>query len=248
MPNPSTAAEGVRLQKVIAQAGLASRREAEEMIADGRVEVNGQLVTEQGRRVDPVVDVIRLDGSRIPPQRNHVYLALNKPRGVVSTMEDPQGRLTLTDFLPRKSGRLFHVGRLDTPTEGLIVLTNDGDFAQRLSHPSFEIDKQYMVEVEGEVENAVLKRLTRGVVLDDGPIKPDKIRLVSRSGAKALIEVTIHSGRNRIVRRMFEAVGLPIRRLARTRIGPIRLGNLPSGETRELTSNEIGALLDRAGL
>jgi len=240
--------EGVRLQKVIAQAGLASRRQAEEMISDGRVEVNGRLVTELGTRVDPETDVVRVDGSRIPPQRHHVYLALNKPRGVVSTMDDPQGRPTLADYLPRKSGRLFHVGRLDIDTEGLIILTNDGDFAQRLSHPSFEIDKTYMVETEGVMDNASLKRLEKGIMLEDGYIRPDKVKLISRSGSKTLVELTLHSGRNRIVRRMMDALGYPAQRLARLRIGPIKLGNLPSGSTRELTSAEIGALYDRAGM
>ena len=240
--------EKIRLQKVIAAAGLASRRQAEEMIADGRVEVNGHLVTELGTRVDPAEDVIRVDGSRIPPQRHHVYLALNKPRGVVSTMEDPQGRPTLKEYLPRKAGRLFHVGRLDIDTEGLIILTNDGDFAQRLSHPSFEIDKVYMAEVEGSMDNTDLRKLEKGIHLEDGFIKPDKVKLVSRTPTKTLLEITLHSGRNRVVRRMLEAVGYPVQRLARLRVGPIRLGNLPSGQTRELTSQEIGALYDRAGM
>ncbi|MCL1922716.1 MAG: rRNA pseudouridine synthase [Propionibacteriaceae bacterium] len=238
--------EGIRLQKVIAGAGLASRRVAEEMIVDGRIEVNGRVVTELGTRVDPEVDVIRLDGSRIPTQRHRVYLALNKPTGVISTMDDPQGRPTLTDFLPRKSSRLFHVGRLDVDTEGLIILTNDGDFAQRLSHPSFEIDKVYMAEVEGSMSNQDLKSLDKGVYLDDGFIKPDKVKLVSRSGPKTLVEITIHSGRNRVVRRMLEAVGYPVVRLARTKVGPIQLGKLPSGQTRELSVEETGKLLDSA--
>ncbi len=245
---PEESTQGVRLQKVIAAAGLASRREAENMIVEGRVEVNGRAVTELGTRVDPEHDLIRVDGSRLPPARHHVYLALNKPRGVVSTLDDPEGRPTLVSFLPRKAGRLFHVGRLDVDTEGLIVLTNDGDFAQHLSHPSFEIDKAYLVEVEGAMENPTLKRLSRGLELEDGFIKPDKVKVVSRTAGKTLLEITLHSGRNRVVRRMMEALGHPVKRLARIRIGPIRLGNLPSGETRELTNQEIGALLDRAGL
>lgn len=240
--------EGVRLQKVIAAAGLASRRAAEEMIVDARVEVNGRIVTELGTRVDPERDIIRLDGARIPPQRHHVYLALNKPRGVVSTLDDPQDRPTLVDYIPKKAGRLFHVGRLDTATEGLMILTNDGDFAQRLSHPSFEIDKTYMAEVEGVVENAALRRLEKGIVLEDGFIKPDKVKVVSRGQDKTLLELTLHSGRNRVVRRMLDAIAHPVRRLARTRIGPIYLGNLPTGEVRELTSKEVGALFDRAEL
>jgi len=246
MPDQPT--DEVRLQKVLAAAGLASRRQAEEMIRDGRVEVNGQLVTELGTKVDPERDHIRLDGARIPPQRHRVYLALNKPRGVVSTMDDPEGRPTLAAYLPRKAGRLFHVGRLDIETEGLIIITNDGDFAQRLSHPSFEIDKLYLVEVAGVVDTAALHTLTRGVTLEDGFIRPDKVKVVSRTGGKTLLEVTLHSGRNRVVRRLMEAVGFPVRRLARLRVGPIRLGNLPSGETRELTSAEVGALFDQAGL
>jgi 23S rRNA pseudouridine2605 synthase len=161
-------------------------------------------------------------------------------------MDDPQGRPTLTDFLPRKSSRLFHVGRLDVDTEGLIILTNDGDFAQRLSHPSFEIDKVYMAEVEGSMSNQDLKSLDKGVYLDDGFIKPDKVKLVSRSGPKTLVEITIHSGRNRVVRRMLEAVGYPVVRLARTKVGPIQLGKLPSGQTRELSVEETGRLLDSA--
>jgi len=248
MPYSDFDDEGVRLQKVIAAAGLASRRQAEEMIASGRVEVNGHLVTELGTRVNPETDVVRVDGSRIPPQRNHVYLALNKPRGVISTMEDPQGRPTLAEFLPRKAGRLFHVGRLDAETEGLIILTNDGDFAQRLSHPSFEIDKAYMVEVEGVMDNQALKKLEKGVYLEDGFIRPDKVKLISRSSNKTLVELTLHSGRNRVVRRMMDSLGFPVQRLARLRVGPIRLGNLSSGQTRELTSTEIGALYDRAGM
>ncbi|MCL2784213.1 MAG: rRNA pseudouridine synthase [Propionibacteriaceae bacterium] len=238
----------IRLQKVIAAAGLASRREAEEMIVDGRVEVNGHLVTELGTRVDPDRDVVRLDGARIPPQRNHLYFALNKPVGVISTLDDPQGRASLKDYLPRKAGRLFHVGRLDADTEGLIILTNDGDFAQRLSHPSFEIDKMYLVEVEGVMDNQALKRLEKGVNLEDGFIRPDKVKLVSRTSTKTLIEITLHSGRNRVVRRMMEALGFPIARLARLRVGPIRLGNLPSGQIRELSVSEVGSLYDRAGI
>lgn len=240
--------EGVRLQKVLAAAGLASRRGAEQLIEEGRVEVNGQLVTEQGRRVDPERDHIRVDGSRIPPARHHAYLVLNKPRGVVSTMDDPEGRPTLADYLPRRKDRLFHVGRLDTDTEGLIILTNDGDFAHRLAHPSYEVQKTYQVQVAGGMDNRTLKRLEKGVTLDDGPVKPDKVKLVARTDKKTLLEVTLHEGRNRIVRRMLDAVGHPVDRLARTRIGPVRLGVLPVGEVRELTREELGSLLDLVGM
>lgn len=246
--NDGETTQGIRLQKVLAQAGVASRRGAEILIDEGRVEVNGTIVTEQGVRVDPASDTIRVDGSRIPPARRHVYLVLNKPRGYVSTMDDPEGRPTLTDLLARRKERLFHVGRLDTDTEGLIVCTNDGEFAHRLAHPSWEVKKTYVAEVEGVMDNATLRRLEKGLRLEDGPIKPDKIKLIQRGGERTLVEVTIHEGRNRIVRRMFDAIGHPVRRLGRTQIGPIRLGTLPLGEYRELTRDELGQLYDLIGL
>ncbi|MDO5083428.1 rRNA pseudouridine synthase [Arachnia propionica] len=236
--------EGIRLQKVLAQAGIASRRASEILIDEGRVEVNGKVVTEQGRRVDPERDTIRVDGARIPPPRRHRYLVLNKPRGVVSTMEDPEGRRTLADLLPRRSERLFHVGRLDTETEGLILLTNDGEFANRMAHPRYEVPKTYLAEVAGLVEPRTLRRLEKGLRLDDGPVRPDKVKLVSRSESRSLLSITLHEGRNRIVRRMMDAVGHPVDRLARTGIGPVRLGQLTIGTSRELTREELGALLD----
>lgn len=236
--------EGIRLQKVLASAGVASRRASELLIDEGRVEVNGQVVTEQGRRVNPDRDQIRVDGSRIPPPRRHQYLVLNKPRGVVSTMDDPEGRPTLSEYLPRTAERLFHVGRLDTDTEGIILLTNDGEFAHRLAHPSYEVPKTYFVQAAGVMDNHAVKRLSKGVRLDDGPVKPDKVKLVSRGQDRTLLEITIHSGRNRVVRRMMDTVGHPVDRLGRTMIGPVRLGNLPVGEVRDLTREELGALLD----
>ncbi len=236
--------EGIRLQKVLAAAGIASRRASENLIHEGRVEVNGRVVTEQGLRVDPERDTIRVDGSRIPPPRHHKYLVLNKPRGVVSTMEDPEGRPTLSDYLPRTKERLFHVGRLDTDTEGLIILTNDGELAHRLAHPSYEVPKTYLAEVAGSLDNKTLRRLEKGVTLDDGPVRPDKIKLVSRTDRRSLVNITLHEGRNRVVRRLMDAVGHPVDRLARIAIGPIRLGQLPVGETREVTRDELGALLD----
>jgi len=234
------------LQKVLAQAGVASRRASEELIAAGRVEINGKVVTEQGMRVDPERDTIRVDGSRIPPPRRHLYLVLNKPRGVVSTMDDPHGRPTLEQYVPRHQ-RLFHVGRLDTDTEGLLFLTNDGDFANKLAHPSHEVPKTYLVEVEGLLDNKTLRRLEKGLTLEDGPIKPDKVKLVTRAESRSMVQITLHSGRNRIVRRMFDSVGHPVRRLSRISIGPVRLGQLATGETRELTREELGALLDVIG-
>ncbi len=241
--------EGIRLQKVLAQAGIASRRAAEIMIEEGRIEVNGKLVTEQGRRVDPERDVIRVDGSRIPPPRRHVYAVLNKPRGVVSTMDDPEGRPTVADHLGKYAReRLFHVGRLDTDTEGMLLLTNDGDFAQRMMHPSYELTKTYVAEVEGFVQNATLKRIGKGIKLEDGWVNPDEVKLGIRTEQRTMVTLVIHEGRNRIVRRLFDAVGHPVRTLARTQIGPVRMGQLASGELRDLTRDELGALLDAVKL
>lgn len=240
----ATEPEGTRLQKVLAAAGIASRRASEILIDERRVEVNGKVVTEQGRRVDPERDTIRVDGARIPPPRRHLYVLLNKPRGVVSTLEDPEGRPTLSDYLPRTKERLFHVGRLDTDTEGLIILTNDGDFAHKLAHPSYEIPKTYLAEVAGNVENRTIKRLEKGITLEDGPVKPDRVSLKTRGDGRSLLTITLHEGRNRIVRRMMDSVGHPVDRLARVAIGPVRLGSLKVGTTREITREELGSLLD----
>lgn len=240
--------EGVRLQKVLAQAGVASRRNAEILIEQGRVEVDGQVVTEFGRRVDPAVSVIRVDGERIPPTSAHVYLVLNKPRGVVSTMSDPQGRRCLADFVEERPERLFHIGRLDTDTEGLLLLTNHGEFAHRLAHPSYEVSKTYVAEVDGNVKPAVLRNLLDGVALDDGPAQADTVKVISSIRGRTLIQISLHEGRNRIVRRMFDAVGHPVKRLTRTAIGPVRRGNLHTGELRELDQKELGQLLDLVDL
>ena len=255
-------AEGVRLQKVLAAAGIASRRACEVLISEGRVEVNSEIVVEQGRRVDPERDVIRVDGARIPPPQRHRYLVLNKPRGVVATMHDPEGRRTVADLLVEPSGRrtastgsarkvknerLFHVGRLDTDTEGLLILTNDGDFAHRLAHPSYQVPKTYIAEVAGLVGEQTLSRLRRGITLEDGPVRPSSVKIVTTAGDKTLLKITIQEGRNRIVRRTMEAVGHPVRRLSRIAIGPVRLGNLKVGEYRDLTREELGGLLDLTG-
>jgi len=241
---------GVRLQKVLAQAGIASRRACEVLISEGRVEVNSEVVLEQGRRVDPERDVIRVDGARIPPPRRHRYLALNKPRGVIATMDDPEGRRTIADLLDTRqlrNERLFHVGRLDTDSEGLLIMTNDGDLAQRLAHPSYEVSKTYIAEVTGVVSEQTLKRLRRGITLEDGSVRPTSVKIVSSAGDKTLLKITLQEGRNRIVRRTMEAVGHPVRRLSRIGIGPVRLGNLKVGEYRELTREELGGLLDLTG-
>lgn len=244
MSTPYDDEGGVRLQKVLAAAGIASRRASEILIDEGRVEVNGQIVTGQGMRVDPERDVVRVDGSRIPPPRRHVYAVFNKPRGVVSTMDDPEGRPTLSEYLVGRKDRLFHVGRLDTDTEGLLILTNDGDFAHKLAHPSFEVPKTYLAEVTGVVNTATVKRLKNGIMLEDGPLTPSAVKLMSVSGERSMVRITLTEGRNRIVRRTMEAVGHPVRRLSRIGIGPVRLGNLAVGTLRDLTREELGALLD----
>jgi len=236
--------EGVRLQKVMAEAGLASRRAAEEMIADGRVEVNGEIAI-LGRRVDPERDVIRVDGSRLPTARRHRYVLLNKPKGVVTTLDDPQGRHTVAEYLP-KGSRLFYVGRLDADTSGLLLLTNDGELTNKLTHPSFEVPKIYVAAVEGAVTPVELKRLRGGVTLEDGPLKPDDVKLMDAGPRGSLLRITVHEGRNRVIRRLMDAVGHPVIDLSRVGFGPLRLGTLQIGQTRDVTSAELGKLLDFA--
>lgn len=236
--------EGVRLQKVLAQAGVGSRRRCEELMATGRVEVNGEVVTQMGVRVDPLADVVRVDGRRIPPPSDHVYLVLNKPRGVVSSMADEQGRRDLTEFVAGREERLFHVGRLDTDTSGLLLLTNDGDLAHRLAHPSFEITKTYVALVEGAVGDAVGRSLRAGVDLDDGAASVDHFVVKDRGRGRSLVELDLHMGRNRIVRRLLDAVGHPVVELTRTSFGPVRLGGLAVGRSRELSREELGDLFD----
>lgn len=252
MSEPDDAEPGdglVRLQKLLAQSGVASRRRCEELMLAGEVEVDGEIVTRLGTKVDPRTAVVRVSGKRLPPASEHVYLVLNKPRGVVSTMSDPEGRRNLGDLVADRPERLFHVGRLDTDTDGLIILTNDGDFAQRLAHPSYELDKTYVAEVDGQVSKATLRMLRDGVRLEDGPVEVSSARLVGRSpSGRSIVEVVIHEGRNRIVRRLLAEVGHPVRRLSRTQIGPVRIDRLRTGEMRELTADEVGTLLDATGL
>jgi 23S rRNA pseudouridine2605 synthase len=237
-----------KLQKVLAEAGVASRRASETLISAGRVSVNGEVVTRLGVRVEPATDVIRVDGARIPTATAHIYLVLNKPRGVVSTMSDPQGRPNLGDLVTDRSERLFHVGRLDTDTEGLLILTNDGEFAHRLAHPSFGVRKTYVAQVPGPVSPRLRSRLLDGVTLEDGPVSIDAFRVISAHDDKAIVEVVIHEGRNRIVRRLLEHVGHPVQRLSRTGVGPIRVGHLRTGSYRMLSRMELGTLLDDLGL
>ncbi len=243
-----TEESGIRLQKALAQAGIASRRNSELLIEQGRVEVDGVVVTEFGTRVDPAVSVIRVDGERIPPLTEHAYLVLNKPRGVVTTMSDPQGRPCIADYVHDRPERLFHIGRLDTDTEGLLLLTNHGEFAHRLAHPSYEVSKTYVAEVDGNVKPGTLRRLLDGVNLEDGSAQADTVKVVSEIKGRTLIQITLHEGRNRIVRRMFDAIGHPVKRLTRTAIGPVRRGNLHTGELRDLDQKELGQLLDLVDL
>ena len=248
---------GQRLQKVLAHAGVASRRACEQLIADGRVSVDGITVTEAGVRVDPLTQEIRVDGSRILTNPELITLMLHKPAGVVTTMEDPEGRPTVAqygrDYLAEHpelpdSLRLVHVGRLDTETEGLLLLSNDGELSHRLMHPSFEIAKTYVAIVEGQVEPWVPRKLRRGIELEDGEAKADRVTVKDSGPRGSIVEITLHSGKNRIVRRMLDAVGHPVTRLARTRLGPLRLGNLRPGQTRPLSGEEIAALQQEVGL
>jgi len=242
--------EGVRLQKVMALAGVASRRVCEEMILDGRVEVDGTVVTELGVRVDPAQVAIHVDGMRLQLDENLKYYVFNKPRGVVSTMEDPEGRPCISDFLKNKNKneRLFHVGRLDAETEGLLLLTNDGELTNRLTHPSYEVPKTYLVQVRGPMAQGIGAQMKEGIDLEDGLAKVDSFKLVDSTPGHILVEVVLHSGRNRVVRRLFDAVGHPVERLVRTQLGPIRVGDQRQGSIRVLGRQEVGHLLASVGL
>ena len=239
---------GIRLQKVLAAAGVGSRRHCEEMIGAGRIEVDGEIVRRFGARVDPQTQVIRVDGRRIPAREDLVYLALNKPAGVLTSMSDPRGRPTIADYLGDRMERLFHVGRLDYDTEGLMLLTNDGELAHRLAHPSYGVLKTYLADVAGPLARDLGRRLMTGIELDDGLATADRFRVVERAGQRALVEITLHEGRNHIVRRMLAQAGHPVSRLVRTQVGPVALGPLKPGTTRRLTTREIGELYAAVGL
>jgi 23S rRNA pseudouridine2605 synthase len=241
------APEGIRLQKVLAAAGLGSRRGCEEMIAAGRVEVNGRVAT-LGARVDPARDVVRLDGSQVPTAAGLVYFAVHKPRGMLSTMSDERGRSSLAEMVEDLTVTVHHVGRLDADSEGLMILTNDGPLSHRLTHPSFGVAKVYVAEVEGVVPRAVTRSLTEGIELDDGPVRADAVKLVDATKERSVLEVTIHEGRNHVVRRMFDTVGFPVTRLARVAVGPIRLGDLKPGRRRHLQQGEVQSLYRAVGL
>ena len=236
--------EGERLQKLLARAGLGSRRVCEELIADGRVTVNGE-VAQLGRRADPGRDTVALDGVPVVVRDDLVYYLLNKPIGYVSTASDPEGRATVVELVPAEP-RVYPVGRLDYDTEGLLLLTNDGELTHLLTHPSFGVVKTYLAEVEGDPAPAAVRALREGVELDDGRTAPAQVKVVQRRAGTAAVELGIHEGRNRQVRRMCEAVGHPVVRLVRTRIGPLRDGSLPPGAWRALTPAEVRRLYEAA--
>ncbi|WP_415040964.1 pseudouridine synthase [Gordonia sp. (in: high G+C Gram-positive bacteria)] len=242
---------GTRLQKILASAGVASRRGAEEMIAAGRVSVDGVVVTEQGMRVDPHRVIVRVDGVRVLIDEDMTYLALNKPAGYHSTMADDQGRPCVGDLVAERvmaGQRLFHVGRLDAETEGLLLLTNDGELAHRLMHPSFEVPKTYLATVRGEVPRALSRKVRDGVELDDGLVQADEFVPLQVHDGASLVRITLHEGRNRIVRRLMDHLGYPVTRLVRTDVGPIALGDQRPGSIRVLGKDEIGALYQAVGL
>ncbi len=232
----------VRLQKVLAAAGVGSRRTSEQLIASGRVVVDGRVVDQLGARVNPDTAVVMVDGRRVSVRPGVVHLALNKPRGMLSAMSDDRGRPTVGDLVRDRPERLFHVGRLDADSEGLLLLTNDGEFAHQLMHPSYGVRKTYLVEVDGTVPRASIRQLLAGVDLEDGPARADAARVIQSQGSRTLIEIELHEGRKRIVRRMFAAVGYPVQRLVRTAIGGLQLGGQRAGTLRTLTPEEVTSL------
>ncbi|MFE7516494.1 pseudouridine synthase, partial [Streptomyces sp. NPDC057540] len=244
---PGAEQEGERLQKVLARAGMGSRRACEELIEQARVEVNGEIVVEQGMRVDPEKDEIKVDGLTVATQ-SHLFFALNKPAGVVSTMEDPDGRQCLGDYVTNRETRLFHVGRLDTETEGIILLTNHGELAHRLTHPKYGVKKTYLAAITGPLPREVGRRLKDGIQLEDGYARADHFRVVEQTGKNYLVEVTLHEGRKHIVRRMLAEAGFPVEKLVRTAFGPIALGDQKSGWLRRLTNTEVGMLMKEVGM
>ncbi|MFD9245486.1 pseudouridine synthase [Streptomyces sp. NPDC059556] len=244
---PGAEQEGERLQKVLARAGMGSRRACEELIEQARVEVNGEIVLEQGKRVDPEKDEIKVDGLTVATQ-SYLFFALNKPAGVVSTMEDPDGRQCLGDYVTNRETRLFHVGRLDTETEGIILLTNHGELAHRLTHPKYGVKKTYLAAITGPLPREVGKRLKDGIQLEDGYARADHFRVVEQTGKNYLVEVTLHEGRKHIVRRMLAEAGFPVEKLVRTAFGPIGLGDQKSGWLRRLTNTEVGMLMKEVGM
>ncbi|WP_156721710.1 pseudouridine synthase [Streptomyces apocyni] len=239
---PGAEQEGERLQKVLARAGYGSRRACEELVEQARVEVNGEIVLEQGLRVKPESDEIKVDGLTVATQ-SYQFFALNKPAGVVSTMEDPDGRQCLGDYVTNRETRLFHVGRLDTETEGIILLTNHGELAHRLTHPKYGVKKIYLAAIQGPIPRDLGKQLKDGIQLEDGYARADHFRVVEQLGKNYMVEVTLHEGRKHIVRRMLAEAGFPVEKLVRTHFGPIGLGDQKSGWLRRLSNTEVGMLM-----
>ncbi|MET8166609.1 pseudouridine synthase [Streptomyces sp. NPDC005329] len=244
---PGAEQEGERLQKVLARAGYGSRRACEELIEQARVEVNGEIVLEQGKRVDPENDEVKVDGLTVATQ-SYQFFSLNKPAGVVSTMEDTEGRQCLGDYVTNRETRLFHVGRLDTETEGVILLTNHGELAHRLTHPKYGVKKVYLAHIVGPIPRDLGKRLKDGIQLEDGYAKADHFRVVEQTGKNYLVEVTLHEGRKHIVRRMLAEAGFPVDKLVRVSFGPITLGDQKSGWLRRLSNTEVGMLMKEVEL
>ncbi|HYY79494.1 MAG TPA: pseudouridine synthase [Actinomycetes bacterium] len=236
----------LRLNKALSAAGLGSRRAVEELVRAGRVAVNGELVQDLGRRVDPAADRVEVDGSRVVLDERRRYYLLNKPAGVVTTAADPEGRSTVVQLVPERP-RVFPVGRLDRDTEGLLLLTNDGPLAYRLTHARYGVEKRYLAEVDRLPADAVA-RLREGVELEDGVARPRRVRVVAGAGRRRMVEVVMVEGRNREVRRLLEAVGAPVRRLVRTAVGPVRLTGLGPGEFRALRPEEVRSLYKATGL
>jgi 23S rRNA pseudouridine2605 synthase len=236
-----------RLQKVLSAAGHFSRRRVEMLMQEGRIRINGELATEMGVRVDPEVDVVSVDGKVLPLKTAALYIMLHKPKGVVSTMADEQARPDLSGYVKQIGQRVVNVGRLDADTTGLLLMTNDGDLVHRLSHPSFEISKVYTATVKGALDQATLKQLSAGVELEDGVSAADKVKVLGEPGrGSSIVEIVLHSGKNRVIRRMMEAVGHPVIDLHRKAIGGLHLGGLKPGTWRELTTLEVKDLLTLA--
>mgnify|MGYP000294679057 CR=1 FL=1 len=238
----------VRLQKVLASAGLGSRRKCEEFITAGRVTVNGDVADELGTRVNPTTDIIHVDGVRIAQTSGHIVVALNKPRGVVTTMTDEHGRECVGDLVAEFEQRLFHVGRLDAETEGLLLLTNDGELSQRLGHPSHGIVKTYLARVSGRVTKSDIEKVLAGYPVEGTPVAVTACKIFETGKNQTVVEISIHEGRNRILRKLFDELGYPVIDLVRIKIGPISLGSLKSGHLRVLENKELGKLYSSVGL
>jgi len=228
-----------RLQKIIAASGISSRRVAEKMILDGRVTVNDAVMRQLGTKADIDADEVRVDGKLILPEVSKVYLMLHKPRGYVTTLNDPEGRAVVTDLLSGISERVFPVGRLDYDTEGLLLLTNDGDFSQRVQHPRFKIPKTYMVKIDGNLTKGEVGELSEGIKLRDGNFKPENLQILGTNRKSSWLALTVTEGRNRLIRRGLESLGHPVVRLIRTAIADINLGNMKAGTFRHLTKKEV---------